>query len=93
MGLSMLAIGMVASFLTPNLTVSFILAALFNAIPVMTYYADVLIPASISRPANFAMEFRRPVRRFRSRRDQLVVDRVLRADHRARHLSQHGADR
>src|SRR6185369_14831774 len=48
MGLSMLAICMVASFLTPNLTVSFILGVLFNAIPVMTYYADVLIPASVT---------------------------------------------
>src|SRR5688572_3739298 len=46
MGLAMLSVGMVASFLTPNLTVSFILGMLFNAILVMTNYADVLIPAS-----------------------------------------------
>jgi ABC-2 type transport system permease protein len=44
MGLSMIAIGMVASFLTNNLTVSFILSLLLNTIPVLTYYADVLVP-------------------------------------------------
>src|SRR4029079_16433384 len=48
MGLSMLAIGMGASFLSRNLTLSSILVVLFNAIPVMTYYADVLIPASVT---------------------------------------------
>lgn len=46
MGMSMISLGMVASFLTRNLTVSFILGMLFNAIPVVTYYADVLVPAS-----------------------------------------------
>ena len=74
---------MVASFLTPNLTVSFILGVLFNAIPVMTYYADVLVPASVDGPADLAVELCRPVRRFWPRRDQPVVDRLLRADHRA----------
>src|SRR5687767_9094633 len=46
MGLAMIAIGMVASFLTNNLTVSFILSLLLNTIPVITYYADVLVPTS-----------------------------------------------
>jgi ABC-2 type transport system permease protein len=41
-GLAMLAIGMVASFLTANLTVAFILGALFNAPLVFAVYADAV---------------------------------------------------
>ena len=41
-GLAMLATGMVASFFTGNLTVSFILGVLFNAPLVLADYADVI---------------------------------------------------
>lgn len=43
-GLAMLAIGMIASFITANLTVGFILGALFNALLVFSARADVIIP-------------------------------------------------
>jgi ABC-2 type transport system permease protein len=45
-GLAMLAIGMVASFLTNNLTVGFILGGLFNAPLVFAVYADTILPAN-----------------------------------------------
>src|SRR5690606_14310021 len=43
-GLAMLAIGMIASFLTHNLTVGFILGALFNAPLAFASMSDVIIP-------------------------------------------------
>ncbi|TVS14276.1 MAG: ABC transporter permease [Planctomycetaceae bacterium] len=46
LGMAMLAVGMVASFLTSNLTVGFILGALFNAPLVFAANADLVIPSS-----------------------------------------------
>jgi ABC-2 type transport system permease protein len=43
-GLAMISVGMVASFLTRNLTVGFILGALFNAPLVFLEFADVIVP-------------------------------------------------
>jgi len=45
-GLSMLSIGMVASFLTSNLTVGFILGAVFNAPLAFAANADVIVPSA-----------------------------------------------
>mgnify|MGYP001242134396 CR=1 FL=1 len=44
LGLAMLAVGMVASFLTANLTVSFILGAILNAPLVFASSAEVILP-------------------------------------------------
>ena len=49
-GVAMLGIGMVASFLTSNLTVGFILGAVFNAPLVLAYWAQQVVPySSLSR--------------------------------------------
>lgn len=45
MGLAMLSLGMIASFLTPNLTVGFLLGVLFNVPLVAANYADWFIPS------------------------------------------------
>lgn len=48
-GLAMIAIGMVASFLTNNLTVGFILGAVFNAPLAFAFKADTIADRSIAR--------------------------------------------
>jgi len=45
-GMAMLSVGMVASFLTSNLTVGFILGAVFNAPLVFAMHADTIVPWS-----------------------------------------------
>ena len=60
----MLALGMVASFLTSNLTVGFILGALFNAPLVFLMYADRVIPDRSLAQGRFLVELRRAVCRF-----------------------------
>ncbi|HWB09104.1 MAG TPA: Gldg family protein [Pirellulales bacterium] len=49
-GAAMLAIGMVASFLTGNLTVGFVLGALFNAPLAFAANADVVLPSEWAIP-------------------------------------------
>jgi ABC-2 type transport system permease protein len=49
-GAAMLAIGMVASFLTGNLTVGFVLGALFNAPLAFAANADVMLPSEWAIP-------------------------------------------
>ena len=48
-GLAMIAIGMVASFLTNNLTVGFILGALFNAPLAFAFNADTILEKNVAR--------------------------------------------
>jgi len=49
-GLGMLAVGMVASFLTSNLTVAFILGAVFNAPLVAAVWADAVFGPELAQP-------------------------------------------
>jgi ABC-2 type transport system permease protein len=53
-GLGMLAVGMVASFLTHNLTVAFILGAVFNAPLVAAVWADAVFGPRLAEPLKSA---------------------------------------
>ena len=46
-GLAMLAVGMVASFATPNLTIAYILGALFNVPLVALVFAETIFPETV----------------------------------------------
>ena len=59
-GIAMLAIGMVASFLTPNTTIAYILGALFNAPFVFSVYAESFMPpqlANVVKYWSFSLRF------------------------------------
>jgi len=47
MGLAMLSLGMIASFLTTNLTVAFILGAIFNSLLVYLVKANLILPPQL----------------------------------------------
>jgi ABC-2 type transport system permease protein len=47
-GMAMLSVGMVASFLTNNITVGFVLGALFNSVLVGLSYADAFLPTDFA---------------------------------------------
>ena len=79
-GLAMLAIGMVASFLTGNLTVAFILGVAFNAPLVFLNVVDAIVRGSDWTANRQRLEHRRADDRFRPRRDQPFVDRLLSDD-------------
>jgi len=58
-GLAMISIGMVASFMTSNLTVGFILGALFNAPLAFAFKADTIVERSAAREIkNFSIQER-----------------------------------
>ncbi len=58
-GLAMISIGMVASFLTSNLTVGFILGALFNAPLAFAFKADTIANRTLAREIkNFSIQER-----------------------------------
>lgn len=58
-GLAMISIGMVASFLTSNLTVGFILGALFNAPLAFAFKADTIANRTVARGIkNFSIQER-----------------------------------
>ena len=58
-GLAMISIGMVASFLTSNLTVGFILGALFNAPLAFAFRADTIANRTVAREIkNFSIQER-----------------------------------
>ncbi len=59
-GLAMVAVGMVGSFLTRNLTVAFILGALFNGPLVLAVWAESIMPpawANVVRPWSVGHQF------------------------------------
>ena len=92
-GLAMLAIGMIASFLTHNLTVGFILGALFNAPLAFASMADVIVRSEAMARFVSSFQHSRAIRQLWPRRDQHCSDCLLHVGAVAWTVLLHGADR
>ena len=77
LGLAMLAIGMVASFVTKNLTLAYIFGALFNAPLVLLSYIDVIPGFGHSLTGVRPLEFGRPEPGVRPRDPRSFRNRLL----------------
>ena len=91
-GLAMLAVGMVASFLTGNLTVGFVLGALFNAPLAFAASADVILPPQAAHGRQ-GLEPGIAVPRLWPRRDQPLEHLLFPVAGRGDALPEHAVDR
>ena len=94
-GLAMLAIGLVASFLTSNITIGFVLGVLFNMPLVFLACGrrDLRRLRPAGRAGRQALEHRPAVRRLQPRRVEPGRPGLFRHDPRGHALREHGADR
>ena len=94
-GLAMLGIGLVASFLTGNITIGFVLGVLFNMPLVFLVRADALFGSfgREARAGHHPLEHRRTDARLQPRHVEPAGHGLFPRDPRGHALREHGADR